>query len=79
LPPQAPLAPGRAARLEHCLAALAQIAGKAGAVVPGTFNRPDTGTACVLLRESKRLSVTATVRRDRSLLDKRADRRNHDR
>jgi len=47
--------------------------------VTSAFNRPNTATAGVLPRESKRLPVTVAVRRHRPLRDKRADRRGHHR
>jgi len=71
---QPPLAPRAAASLEHRLAAAAQMASEASAVVAGTLNRPDTRTRRVLVREAQRLRVAPSVCRDRALRDNRADR-----
>jgi hypothetical protein len=72
---QPALASRSTAHLEHRLAPLTQVTGKAGAVVTGALERPDTGRPGVPLREAKRLRVAATIARDRPLRNHRPGRR----
>jgi hypothetical protein len=65
----------------HRLAAAAQVASEAGAVVACPFDRPDARSRRVIAGEAHRFYVTASVRSNRSLRDhgpaRRYDNREH--
>jgi len=64
---QSTFAAGVAADLEYRLAALAEVAGEAGALVASALDRPGTSAAGVPLRETNRIAITACARLDHRL------------
>src|SRR5207245_11469555 len=72
---QPPLVPRASARLDHDLALTAQITSEAGAVMPGTLDRPNACTRRVFLGDPERLRIAAVARTDRTLRNNRTRRR----